>query len=243
MHWLSKIPLQVECDKIHANLLPVDAPARKLMRLQAHDDLVQILVCRANELANQGSFVLVLFCVDDEGQYLGNTKRFQRNMLLAMNDIWSSFADQGKISTAEFKRTFFCNYYRTSDEIQRAFQDPRGKCSLLQLSLMMNSVSKLNLALHRLTIKFTQCPYANGRSLQTASEFAKAYIPTTRTWSNSTFFSALDASRSLAEREQIVSQLFIEYERQVSHEPEHHGMDYVMAYLTIRKQVHRPSPL
>ena len=51
------------------------------------------------------------------------------------------------------------------------------------------------------------------------------------------FSTALSESRSEEERNGIVDELFERYAKKVSENPSHHGMDYVHAYLLIRRDV------
>ena len=51
------------------------------------------------------------------------------------------------------------------------------------------------------------------------------------------FSTALSEFRSEEERNGIVDELFARYARKVSEDPSHHGMDYVHAYLLIRRDV------
>ena len=64
---------------------------------------------------------------------------------------------------------------------------------------------------------------------------AQNYIPTTRTWSNSTFLAGLSSGRSEEEKEAIVEEMFQGYAAKVAAAPEDHGMDYVHAYLHAEK--------
>ena len=68
-----------------------------------------------------------------------------------------------------------------------------------------------------------------------AAAFAKAYIPTLRSWTESTFLAGLDPARSMEERRRIIDGYYADYEQRVRQAPEGHGMDYVHAYLTIAR--------
>ena len=70
-----------------------------------------------------------------------------------------------------------------------------------------------------------------------AKAHAKWYVPTTRTWSNSVFRSALDSSRSEAEKDEIVDEMFRRYEADVAVAPQDHGMDYIHAHIHIQKDL------
>jgi len=91
----------------------------------------------------------------------------------------------------------------------------------------------------------TRCPYnlrwinesSKSSDPKAARAHAKFFVPTTRTWSNSTFESGLDASkRSEAERAQITQDMFQLYEDEVAANPQDHAMDYQHVYLAIEKR-------
>ena len=67
--------------------------------------------------------------------------------------------------------------------------------------------------------------------------FAKAYIPTLRSWTESTFAGALDKARSAADRQAIVDAFYSNYENTVAAAPEGHAMDYVHCFMVISKAV------
>ena len=96
----------------------------------------------------------------------------------------------------------------------------------------------------------TRCPYhlrwvaeAGERKTKGVDEkkaarrHAQFFVPTTRTWSNSTFESGLDASsRSEAERVAITQDMYQLYEDEVAANPQDHAMDYQHVYLSIEKR-------
>lgn len=57
-----------------------------------------------------------------------------------------------------------------------------------------------------------------------------------RTWSNSTFESALDESRREAERRKLSDELFKRFEGEIAKDPKGYGMDYVHSFLVVRKE-------
>ena len=80
-------------------------------------------------------------------------------------------------------------------------------------------------------------PYATAfRSHGDAEAFAHAYIPTLRSWTESTFFSALDPSRSEDERRAIIDSYYGAYQADVAANPEGHGMDYVHCFMAIEER-------
>ena len=71
---------------------------------------------------------------------------------------------------------------------------------------------------------------------QLLDEHAKRFVPTTRTWSNSTFLAGLDdEARRPEEKDAIVDVLFDQYTSRVAENPEAHAMDYVHSYLELTR--------
>jgi len=65
--------------------------------------------------------------------------------------------------------------------------------------------------------------------------FAKAYVPTLRSWSETVFAGALDPSRPPAERAAILDEFYGAYEAEAAREPDRHRMDYVHCVMEISK--------
>ena len=174
--------------------------------------------------------VIVNFTVDEQGQCLGNVKRdggARRNMFQTKNDLWRGMADEGIITHAEFADTAFANYYRSVDEFNAPFA-PDG------------AATKAGLRLRSIDTRVVPCPYhaawtSPDHGGRTAEEHGKWFVPTTRTWSNSTYSNGLDAGRSAEQKAEIVDELFDRYAALVAQEPADHGMDYVHCYAVIEK--------
>jgi indole-3-acetate O-methyltransferase len=86
--------------------------------------------------------------------------------------------------------------------------------------------------------RVVRCPYretwTSGKSTKTAREHAEWFVPTTKTWSNSTFKAALKADR--ADKDEIVAKFWNNYVDLVEANPDAHGMDYVHCYLVVEKE-------
>ena len=82
----------------------------------------------------------------------------------------------------------------------------------------------------------TPCPYAEEFGVhRDAAAFAKAYVPTLRSWSETVFAGALDPSRPLDERAAILDEFYGAYEAEAAREPDRHRMDYVHCVMEISK--------
>jgi len=99
MHWLSSKP----CDISH-HVHMVGSQGEEYQRFSDHGkkDWESILLHRARELRSGGQLVLVNFCRDENGKYLGNTTGV--NMFTNFADIWQDFLDQGRIREDEYQK-------------------------------------------------------------------------------------------------------------------------------------------
>ena len=220
MHWLSKLPIQI-ADHTHA---VGAAPAEKqTIRASALADWETILLHRARELAPGGKLVFANFCEDEQGYYLGHTGGVNMHDEFARHwrDLWKA----GAIGEAEYRRANFVQFYKTKDDFIAPFQDPNS------------AVSKAGLVLEKAFTRITGCPYA--AEFKTKGDpvaFARSYIPTLRSWSESTFMGGLDPARPAAERMAIVDRFYGAYEANVAAAPNGHGMDYVHCFMTVSKR-------
>jgi len=219
MHWLSRKP----CD-LSSHVHPVGASGTELAAFaaQGQRDWETILLRRARELAPGGRLVLVNFCRDEEGRYLGNTGGV--NMFDTINALWQSFASDGRISAEEYLAMTFPQYYKTVAEFAQPLDDPTGP------------VQAAGLRLEHMQTRVVQCPFATAfHQHGDAERFARAYVPTLRSWTESTFAAALSTDRPAEQRSKIIDSFYAEYETLVREAPEGHGMDYVHVYMVITK--------
>ena len=92
------------------------------------------------------------------------------------------------------------------------------------------------LRLDHIETHIVKCPFAEDfLSHGDAERFARAYIPTIRSWSECIFFDGLSSERPLDERRQIIEEYYSHYQYLVESYPEGHGMDYVHANMVISK--------
>ena len=177
---------------------------------------------RARELKSGGVLALFNFGIDEEGRWLGHTGGV--SMFDRFNAHWKAMADEGRITVKEYRQTNFPQVYRTVEQ----FTAP----------LMSHGpVQKAGLLLEHVETRVVRCPFAeahaNGEYGDDAA-FAKAYIPTLRSWSEPVFAAGL-AGRPAAEISELVDEFYGRYEAEVAADPTGHGMDYVHCYLICRK--------
>ena len=166
--------------------------------------------------------MLVNFCIDEQGRYLGNTGEV--NMFDTFNDIWQQFVDEGAITDEEYRRMTLPQYYNTVPEFSAPFLDATDE------------VYQAGLRLVDIETRITPCPYAaDFRRHGERQRFADAYIPTIRTWNESTYLGAVSPTRPLEERKAIIESFYDTYKQRVLAEPDRHHMDYVHAFMTIEK--------
>ncbi len=220
MHWLSRLPVLIP-EAVHAVFATGDA--REAFRAQAAADWERILLHRARELVPGGQIVFANFCADEQGRYLGATGG--RNMHERFGDHWHALCAAGAITADEVARATFPQYYRSVAEFRAPFDAPGSP------------VRQAGLVLEDCFTLVTPCPYAErfARGGWTAAAFARAYVPTLRSWSESMFFAALDSARDEAARRGLVDRFFAAYEGDVAAAPEGHGMDYVNCFMRVRK--------
>ena len=219
MHWLSAKP-----GDITGHVQAVGATGAELAAFaeQGRRDWEVILCHRAAELVSGGALVFANFCRDEAGRYLGNTEGV--HMFDSFNEIWQAFVAAGRITAAEYQAMTLPQYYKTVEEFAAPFEDRESP------------VYRAGLRLVGIETRVTPCPFAaDFREQGDAAAFAKAYIPTLRSWTESTFAGGLSAERPAAERQAIIDDYYDEYERLVREAPEGHGMDYVHAFMTARK--------
>lgn len=219
MHWLSTKP-----GDISTHVQAVGAEGEDLARFaeQGRRDWETILLNRAAELVSGGRLVLANFCRDEAGRYLGETGGV--SMFDTFRDIWLAFVAEGAIGRDEFVAMTLPQYYRDVAEFARPLEDADSP------------VHEAGLRLERIETRVTRCPFAaDFEKRGDAAAFAKAYIPTLRSWTESTFSGALDRARPRAERQAIIDRFYDSYEARVRAAPEGHGMDYVHAFMTIAK--------
>ncbi|MGI9310015.1 MAG: SAM-dependent methyltransferase [bacterium] len=223
MHWLSAKPSNLAA---HVHMVGADDAERALFARQAAHDWETILLHRAREMAPGARLVLVNFCRDADGRYLGNTLGDSGgvNMFDLFNQLWRELVESGRIGEAEYTDMTLPQYYRDCDEFSAPLIDAESKCH------------RAGLRLERIETRVVPCPFAEAfKAHGDAERFADGLIPTLRSWSESVYFGALDPARPMPERRRIINDYYAAYRERVLREPQRHGMGYVHAYKTIRK--------
>lgn len=220
MHWLRGKPCDISD---HVHMVGASGAEREAFRAQAMSDWETILLHRARELKPGGKLVLVNFGIDEDGQYLGNTGGV--NMFDNFNRNWQTLLDDRAISPEEYIGMTLPQYYNTVEEFSRPFTDKSS------------AVYQSGLRLERIETATVTCPFADAYCEHgDAVKFAQEYIPTIRSWNESTFFGALSDNRPMEERQELIEAYYAQYQTQVEQNPAEHGMGYVHAYMTIGKE-------
>ena len=220
MHWLSAKACNLTN---HVQAVGAEGDELEAFREQASRDWRQILLHRARELKPGGKLVLINFARDEQDRYLGNTGGV--NMFDTFNRIWLDFVDQGRISHDEYVNMTLPQYYNTVEEFSAPLTDSQ------------DPVYQAGLRLDHIETRIVKCPYAEDFARHgDSARFAEEYIPTIRSWNESTYYNALSTDRAEAERREIIEDYYGTYRDLVRADPVDHGMDYVHAYITISKQ-------
>ena len=142
------------------------------------------------------------------------------------NQHWRALLDEQIITREEYINTTFAQHYRTVDEFCAPFND------------QMSKVSKAGLKLLSCSTRFTKCPYraTYEKNIQSMSkkDFADILIPTTRSWSETVFRTAL-SERDENESSAIINSFYESYRAEVERDPDGHAMDYIHIIMEIEK--------
>ena len=220
MHWLTATPCALP-DALHSACSD-DAPARAAFAAQAAADWEAILAHRAAELKPGGQLVVANFAVDAAGQFLGRSHRVGASMHHTFSELWRDVAGD-----ATHRATNFCNEYRSLAACRAPFDEPRGGARAA--GLVLESAEEA----------LVECPFhgewARGEVADAAAH-AASFVPTTRTWSNSTFVAgALATGSTEEEAHALTDEMYARYEARVASDPAQHAMDYVHSYLHVSK--------
>jgi len=219
-HYISERPGPITN---HVHMVGAEGTELTAYTEQGRTDWERILNCRAAELLPGGRLVLLNFCRDEEGRYLGGTKGV--NMFHTFDRLWRVMADDGAITMAEYEATVFPQYYRDIEECSAPLVDAS------------NPVHKAGLRLDHIETRVIDCPYRLDYERHgDATKFAREYIPTLRSWSESVFFAGLSTDRPLEERTELIDHYFDAYEAFVRENPADQGMDYVHTYMVMHKE-------
>ena len=222
MHYISEKPCEIPD---HVHMVGTSGATLEAYAARAAKDWENILLARSNELAPGGRLVFMNFGKDEQGRYLGGTGG--ADMFDTFDMLWKQLATEGKISEAEYINASFSQFYRTKEEFSAPLVDTSSAVYSSGLRLISAHTGVVG------------CPYRaafdQSNGAMSAREFAVSYIPTLRSWSETVFANALDASRPNDERLAIVDLFYQRYEDLVAENPDGHAMDYVHCYLAIEK--------
>ncbi|MEL7464556.1 MAG: SAM-dependent methyltransferase [Pseudomonadota bacterium] len=219
-HYITEVPAVIED---HVHMVRATGETRAAFEAKGAADWENFLLMRASELKSGGFLALFNFGIDEEGRWLGHTGGV--SMFDEFNRHWAAMRDEGRITSEEYRATNFPQVYRTVEQFTAPLNDAEG------------AVRAAGLSLEHVETRVVRCPYAEAfeaGEYADAAAFAKAYIPTLRSWSEPVFVNGL-SGRPAAERTALVDEFYGRYEAAVAADPAGHGMDYVHCYLICRK--------
>lgn len=219
-HYISAKPCNISD---HVHMVGASGAERAAYEAQGARDWETFLVRRTRELASGGRLVLFNFGIDEQGRYLGNTGGV--SMFDTFHEIWKQLADGGRITRQEYLDANFMQCYRTVAQFTAPLTDETSP------------VFRSGLRLEHVETRVVRCPYERDytESHHDADRFARQYIPTLRSWSETAFASGLSPERPAAERQAILDDFYGAYEARVRTAPQGHAMDYVHVYLVLAK--------
>lgn len=219
-HYISKNPCNIAN---HVHMVGATGREREAYVEQGRIDWERMLLARTRELVQGGRLCLFNFGIDEAGRYLGHTGGV--SMFDTFSQLWAGLVHEGMITAEEFANTNFPQSYRTVEQFVAPLTDTA------------NPVFRAGLRLEHVETRVVRCPYASDFERHgNARDFARAYIPTLRSWSEPTFVSGLSATRPPEERAGIIDTFYQRYEDLVAAAPAGHGMDYVYIYLVCAKE-------
>jgi len=116
--------------------------------------------------------------------------------------------DKWQEAEAEYREMTLPQYYKSVAEFAAPLTDPD------------DPVHRAGLRLEQLETRIVSCPFAADFARHgDAAAFARAYVPTLRSWTESTFHAALSAARPPAERRAIIDRYYDRYEALVRERP------------------------
>ncbi len=218
-HYISEKPGDISN---HVHMVGAHGAEREAYEQQGCKDWEVMLTNRATELAPGGRLAFFNFGIDEQGRYLGNTGGV--SMFDTFSEIWAQLAEDGLITRDEYINTSFPQCYRTVEQFTAPLKDPA------------NPVYRAGLRLEHVETRVVPCPFARDFAGHGDSDrFARDYIPTLRSWSESTFMTGLSANRPPDEQREIIDRFYDTYEERVRQAPQGHAMDYVHIYLICSK--------
>jgi indole-3-acetate O-methyltransferase len=219
-HYISEKPGNISN---HVHMVGARGAERRAYEEQGRRDWEVMLTRRAGELVPGARLAFFNFGIDEQGRYLGNTGGV--NMFDTFNEIWAGLAAEGVITQAEYLATNFPQCYRTVAQFTAPLKDSASP------------VYRAGLRLDHVETRVVGCPFARDFAEHgDAARFAKAYIPTLRSWSESTFMTGLSADRPPDRQREIIDRFYEAYEERVRRAPQGHAMDYVHIYLICSKR-------
>lgn len=218
-HYITEVPRPIDD---HVHMVGARGEDRSIWEAKGAADWQNFLTMRARELKTGGMLALFNFGIDEQGRYLGHTGGV--SMFDMFNTLWRRMADAGTISAEEYRNTNFPQVYRTVDQFCAPLNDPESPAY------------QAGLRLEHVETRVVGCPFAEDFARHgNAADFAAAYIPTLRSWSEPVFFSGLSQDRPAEERRAIVDAFYGSYQDAVAAAPDGHAMDYVHCYMICRK--------
>lgn len=219
-HYVSRVPVAIPD---HVHMVGAKGAERAAFDEIGRIEWERFLLLRTRELKAGGRIALLNFGIDEKGRYLGQTGGV--SMFDCFDRLWRGLAEEGVIRNEEYLATNFPQVYRTTEQFTAPLREATSP------------VHQAGLRLELVESRFTRCPYARDFESHRDPEcFARAYIPTLRSWSEPTFASGLDPDRPPEQRQAILDEFYRRYQHLVAASPAGHGMDYIHIFMVCVKE-------
>jgi hypothetical protein len=213
VHWLSHVPRE-----IHGHIWTSRAPGdvRKEFTAVAKEDWQKFLMLRAKELKSGGRLVLVGRVADDRG----NTGA--EGLLDMANEALKEMVSEGTLHDQEYDRMAIPTYYRTLEEYRAPFSlDTIGRALEIEECSLTALCDPL---------------FDEYRQKGDAGSFADSYVKFFEAYSEASFLSSLDSSRSAAEKEELRQSFYQGVCRRISCDPARAVCPWNLILMTIVKR-------
>lgn len=214
LHWLSTVPCPVP-DAVFSNL--TTGRERDALGKQAAEDWATFLHERARELVDGGQLVVVAGASDDDG------RAGAEGLFTMIGDELHAMVEHGALQQAEAERIFYPTWNRTLDEWLAPFASGPA-------------AADFEVVEHREDESDDAATFPQYVRDHDAAAFARAYIGFVRAVTENPFFRSLDAARTPAQRDAVITEFYDGLRQRLEAEPDVATCVWRVVSLRIRRR-------